>query len=108
MVHTRVAAFTPLASGNWRVQVRRKTRYVAETFRRRKDGEEWALEMERNIDRNERAKSETDGPPRTNSTRSSNTETNRRQFIPMGRIVRYAVATTAAPDVDIRCGALSS
>jgi hypothetical protein len=34
------------------VQVRRKTRYVAETFRRRKDGEEWALEMERNIDRN--------------------------------------------------------
>src|SRR5262249_17830104 len=28
-----------------------KTRYVAETFRRRKDGEEWALDMERNIDR---------------------------------------------------------
>ena len=25
---------------------------MAETFRRRKDGEEWALEMERNIDRN--------------------------------------------------------
>src|ERR1700730_10856442 len=42
---TRVATFTQLASGNWRVQVRRKTRYVAETFRRRKDGEEWALEM---------------------------------------------------------------
>src|SRR6266436_9694897 len=49
---TRVATFTQMASGNWRVQVRRKTRYVAETFRRRKDGEEWALEMERNIDRN--------------------------------------------------------
>jgi hypothetical protein len=47
-----VATFTQLASGNWRVQVRRKTRYVAETFRRRKDAEEWALEMERNIDRN--------------------------------------------------------
>jgi hypothetical protein len=45
-----VATFTRLASGNWRVQVRRKTRYVAETFRRRKDGEEWALEMERNIE----------------------------------------------------------
>jgi hypothetical protein len=45
-----VATFTQLASGNWRVQVRRKTRYVAETFRRRKDGEEWALEMD--IDRN--------------------------------------------------------
>jgi len=47
-----VATFTQLISRNWRVQVRRKTRYVAETFRRRKDGEEWALEMERNIDRN--------------------------------------------------------
>ena len=47
-----MATFTQLASGNWRVQIRRKTRYVAETFRRRKDGEEWALEMERNIDRN--------------------------------------------------------
>ena len=47
-----MATFTQLASGNWRVQVRRKTRYVAETFRRRKDGDEWALEMERNIDRN--------------------------------------------------------
>lgn len=47
-----MAIFTQLISGNWRVQVRRKTRYVAETFRRRKDGEEWALEMERNIDRN--------------------------------------------------------
>src|ERR1700738_4522327 len=49
---TRVATFTQLASGNWRVQARRKTRYVAETFRRRKEGEEWALEMECNIDRN--------------------------------------------------------
>ncbi len=47
-----MATYTQLASGNWRVQVRRKTRCVAETFRRRKDGEEWALEMERNIDRN--------------------------------------------------------
>ena len=47
-----MATITQLASGNWRVQVRRKARYVAETFRRRKDGEEWALEMERNIDRN--------------------------------------------------------
>ena len=47
-----MATFTQLASGNWRAQVRRKTPYVAGTFRRRKDGEEWALEMERNIDRN--------------------------------------------------------
>jgi integrase len=50
-VHTAVASFTQLPSGNWRVQVRRKNRYVAETFRRRKDGEEWALDMECNIDR---------------------------------------------------------
>jgi len=27
---------------NWRVQVRRKNCYVSETFRRRKDGEDWA------------------------------------------------------------------
>jgi hypothetical protein len=46
-----VATYTQLESGNWRVQVRRKARYVVETFRRRKDGEECALEMERNIDR---------------------------------------------------------
>ena len=47
-----MASFTQLPSGNWRVQVRRKNRYVAETFHRRKDGEEWALDMECNIDRN--------------------------------------------------------
>jgi len=35
-----VATFTQLASGNWRVQVRRKTRYVVEAFRQYKDGEE--------------------------------------------------------------------
>ncbi|GIQ76837.1 hypothetical protein BraRD5C2_52850 [Bradyrhizobium sp. RD5-C2] len=50
-MHTAVASFVQLPSGNWRVQVRRKNRYVAETFRRRKDGEEWALDMECNIDR---------------------------------------------------------
>ena len=59
-----MATFTQLISGNWRVQVRRKTRYVAETFRRRKDGEEWALEMERNIDRNGSSK------PRAGAQRS--------------------------------------
>ncbi|MCC8977249.1 site-specific integrase [Bradyrhizobium acaciae] len=47
-----MASFIQLPSGNWRVQVRRKSRYVAETFRRRRDGEDWALEMERSIDRN--------------------------------------------------------
>ena len=50
-MHTTVASFTQLPSGSWRVQVRRKNRHVAETFRRRKDGEEWAPDIERNIDR---------------------------------------------------------
>jgi len=45
------ASSNQLASGNWRVQVRRKNRYVSETFRQRKEGEDWALDMERNIDR---------------------------------------------------------
>ncbi len=42
-------------SGSWRVQVRRKGKYVNETFLRRKDAEEWALEVERRIDRGEAA-----------------------------------------------------
>ena len=46
-----MATFIQLPSGNWRVQVRRKNRCVAETFHRRKDGEEGALDIERNIDR---------------------------------------------------------
>lgn len=32
-----MASLTQLPSGNWRVQVRRKNRYVSETFRRRKE-----------------------------------------------------------------------
>jgi integrase len=48
-----VATFTRLKSGSWRVQVRRKGKYVNDTFRRRKDAEEWALEVERRIDRGE-------------------------------------------------------
>jgi hypothetical protein len=35
--------------------VRRKGKYVNETFLRRKDAEEWALEVERRIDRGEPA-----------------------------------------------------
>jgi hypothetical protein len=46
---TRLATFTKLNSGSWRVQVRRKGKYVNETFLRRKDAEEWALEVERHI-----------------------------------------------------------
>lgn len=48
-----MATFTKLRSGSWRVQVRRKGRYVNDTFLRRKDAEEWALEIERRIDRGE-------------------------------------------------------
>ncbi|WP_404405097.1 hypothetical protein [Pelagibacterium halotolerans] len=46
-----MATFVKLGSGNWRVQVRRKGRYISETFRRRKDAEEWALDIERRIDK---------------------------------------------------------
>ncbi len=48
-----MAAFQKLPSGNWRALVRRKGNYVSETFRRRRDAEEWALEAERRIDRGE-------------------------------------------------------
>ncbi|EJW11553.1 Site-specific recombinase, phage integrase family [Rhodovulum sp. PH10] len=50
-----MATFTRLKSGSWRVQVRRKGTYVNDTFLRRKDAEEWALDMERRIDRQEPA-----------------------------------------------------
>ncbi|MBL8586151.1 MAG: site-specific integrase, partial [Bradyrhizobiaceae bacterium] len=48
-----MATFTRLKSGSWRVQVRRKGKYVNDTFLRRKDAEEWAIEIERRIDRGE-------------------------------------------------------
>jgi hypothetical protein len=48
-----VATFTKLKSGSWRVQVRRKGKYVNDTFLRRRDAEEWALDVERRIDRGE-------------------------------------------------------
>ena len=50
-----LATFTKLKSSSWRVQVRRKRKYVNETFLRRKDAEEWALEVERRTDRSEPA-----------------------------------------------------
>ncbi|OHB31822.1 MAG: integrase [Phenylobacterium sp. RIFCSPHIGHO2_01_FULL_69_31] len=46
-----MASFTKLSSGSWRVQVRRKGRYVSETFLRREDARRWALEAERQVDR---------------------------------------------------------
>src|SRR6516225_9714322 len=51
-----MATFTQLPSGNWRVQVRRKNRYVSESFRRRK---------ERNIDRS--------GSPKPNAAAQART-----------------------------------
>ena len=50
---TRVATITRLKSGSWRVQVRRKGKYVNETFLRRKDAEEWGIDIERRTDRQE-------------------------------------------------------
>ncbi|MGX1786977.1 site-specific integrase [Bosea sp. NPDC055332] len=50
-----MATFTKLKSGSWRAQIRRKGQYLNETFLRRKDAEEWALDMERRIDRQEPA-----------------------------------------------------
>ncbi len=40
-----------LPSGSWRAQVRRKGKYVSNTFQRRADGDTWALETERTIDK---------------------------------------------------------
>lgn len=48
-----MATFTKLQSGSWRVQVRRKGRYISETFLRREDARKWALDAERQVDRGE-------------------------------------------------------
>jgi integrase len=48
-----MATFTKLDSGSWRVQVRRKGRYVSETFLRREDARQWATNAERQVDRGE-------------------------------------------------------
>lgn len=59
-----MATINRLKSGSWRAQVRRKGKYVNETFLRRKDAEEWAIDVERRIDRQEPATSR-----RSNSSR---------------------------------------
>lgn len=51
-----MATFKKLPSGNWRVQVWRKGRYLSETFQRHADAEEWAIATERRIDRGETPK----------------------------------------------------
>jgi integrase len=60
-----MATFIQLPSGNWRVQVRRKGRYLSETFRRRKDADTWALDAERRIDRGEKPASRACADPTT-------------------------------------------
>jgi integrase len=46
-----MATYTRLPSGSWRVQVRRKGRYVSETFQLREDARRWATDAERQVDR---------------------------------------------------------
>ena len=95
-MRTLVATFTQLASGNWRVQVRRKTRYVAETFRRRKD-EEWALEMERNIDRNGSSK------PRVVRNVRTFGDLHDEDMREVGRPPRRSKAAVMASNCNVRC-----
>jgi integrase len=45
-----LAAFVRLPSGSWRAVVRRKRRYISETFKRKDDARAWALGAERQID----------------------------------------------------------
>jgi len=45
-----LAAFVRLPSGSWRAVVRRKRRYISDTFKRKEDARTWALQAERQID----------------------------------------------------------
>jgi hypothetical protein len=51
-----LASFVKLPSGSWRAVVRRKSRYISETFRRKDDARACALDAERQIDRGEAPK----------------------------------------------------
>lgn len=46
-----MATYSKLPSGTWRVQIRRKGRYISETFLKRDDARRWATETESQIDR---------------------------------------------------------
>lgn len=48
-----MATYSKRPSGTWRVQVRRKGRYISETFLKRDDARRWATEAEGRIDRGE-------------------------------------------------------
>jgi integrase len=46
-----LATFVKLPSGSWRAVVRRKSKYVSQTFHRKEDARSWALEAEHDIDK---------------------------------------------------------
>jgi hypothetical protein len=50
-----LATFSKLPSGSWRAQVRRKGRYIGETFLKREDAQRWATAAESAIDHGETA-----------------------------------------------------
>lgn len=50
MAYTKMATFVNLPSGAWRAVVRRKGRYISETFKLREDARRWATAQERTID----------------------------------------------------------
>ncbi len=52
-----MATFVKLPSGSWRAVVRRKGRYISETFHRREDARRWATAAESTIDRGGKPKS---------------------------------------------------
>jgi hypothetical protein len=60
-----MATITKLSSGSWRVQVRRKGRYASESFKRLRDAQEWAIDIERSIDRGSLTKARSKGPVRS-------------------------------------------
>jgi len=51
MAYTKMATFVNLPSGAWRAIIRRKGRYISETFKLREDARRWATAQESAIDR---------------------------------------------------------
>ncbi|CAN5339498.1 hypothetical protein BH09PSE1_BH09PSE1_31200 [soil metagenome] len=60
-----MATYTQLPSGAWRVQVRKKGRYISETFAERDAANLWATEVEAQITRGESPRSSTVSKART-------------------------------------------
>ena len=50
MAYTKMATFVNLPSGSWRAIIRRKGRYISETFKLREDARRWATAQESAID----------------------------------------------------------